>query len=69
MAIYKSLRITSNIGALAPPKLDMRASATAIHLRSHGGIGYHVTAAMGFRKSKSDSGPGEIQPNEITDAP
>jgi len=39
--------------ALARSELDVQASATAIRLRPHGGIGLHVTAAMGPRKLES----------------
>ena len=47
------LRITCTcrFRALAPSKLDARASGTAIRLRPHCGIGFHVTAAMEPRKS------------------
>ena len=56
MVIYKPLRITCTcrVRALAQSELDVRASGTAIHLRPHGGIGFHVTAAMGPRKPKSE---------------
>jgi hypothetical protein len=67
----KPLRITCtwHVRALAPSKLDVRASGTAIHLRPHGGIGYHVTAAMGPRTSKLDSGSEAVRPYGITNAP
>jgi len=61
MVVDKSLRITCTcrIRALAPSELDVRASGTTICLRPHGRIGFHVTAAMGPRKS--ESGPGAIK--------
>ena len=63
----KPLRITMScrIRALAPSELDVRASGIAIRLRPHGGIGFHVTAAMGPEKKikiKSESGPAPGQP-------
>jgi len=52
MVVYKPLGITctSRVRASAPSELDVRASGAAIRLRPHGGIGFHVTAAMGPRK-------------------
>ena len=55
MVIYKPLRITCtcHVRALAQSELDVRASGTAIRLRPHGGIEFHVTAAMGPRKKRN----------------
>jgi len=66
MVVYKPFRITCTcrVRALARSKLDVRASGTAIHLRPHGGIGFHVTATMGPRKRNQNQDQGQQNEGE-----
>jgi len=58
MVVYKPLCIAClcRVRSLAPSELNVRASGIAVRFRPHGGIGSHVTAAMGPINHNQDQG-------------